>query len=210
VSYINSSAEHKAISDWIVTSANVEEIISELIKQKNYVLFSPDRNMGAYLAYAHPEWGGRFKYWSSVCEVHDLFKEQELDVAFKSWTDGPKFLIAHPESPLPILKRATLVGSTTKMLNYVKNFVGSIGTIYVATESNLLYNMKELRPDLDIRLAPMYTGCQCNACPYMALNTPELVQQAIDGTSGVEIDYLSQEVINKAVVPIERMLNFKG
>ncbi len=208
VSYINSSAEQKAISDWIVTSANAEEIITDLIGKGFRVLFSPDRNMGAYLAYAHPEWGGRLHYWSSVCEVHDLFKEKELDKAFKTWTDGPKYLIAHPESPLPILKRANMVGSTTKMINFVKDFVGDVGTIYVATESNLLYNMKELRPDLDIRLAPMYTGCQCNVCPYIQLNTPENVQAAIDGTAGVEIDYLSQEIITLAKVPIQRMLNF--
>jgi quinolinate synthase len=96
------------------------------------------------------------------------------------------------------------------MLNYIKNFQGSIGTIFVATESNLLYNMKDARPDLDIRLAPVYSGCQCNQCPWMALNTPELVQDAIDGTAGIEIDYLTSDVISKARLPIERMLNFNG
>jgi quinolinate synthase len=208
VAYINSSAEHKTVTDIIVTSANVEDIVGYYATNGYTVLFSPDRNMGMYLKYIHPDWD--IKVWNAVCEVHDKFKEAELIQSFTTWTDGPKYLIAHPESSLPILRRANMVGSTTKLLNYIKNFQGSIGTIFVATESNLLYNMKDERPDLDIRLAPVYSGCQCNQCPWMALNTPELVQAAIDGTAGIEIDYLTSDVISKARVPIERMLNFNG
>jgi len=218
VSYINSSAEHKAISDWIVTSANVEEIVTMLMKQGKRVLFSPDRNMGAYLAYQHPEWfednphptfGQPFKYWSAVCEVHDKFKTEELDIEWTKWTDGRKWLIAHPESPLPVLKRADMVGSTSKMLRWIQAFEGSVGTIYVATEEGLLFNMKQLRPDLDIRQAPIYTGCQCNSCPFMKLNDVQKVLMAKSGV-GTKIDYLSTELMDKARVPIERMLNFKG
>jgi quinolinate synthase len=217
VSYINSSAEHKAISDWIVTSANVEEIVTMLMAQGKRVLFSPDRNMGAYLAYSNPQWfvekphstfGQRFKYWSAVCEVHDKFKEDELELEFRKWTDGPKFLIAHPESPLPVLKRANMVGSTSKMLKWIQAFNGSIGTIYVATEDGLLFNMRQLRPDLDIRQAPIYAGCQCNSCPYMKYNQVENIKAAIAGVGGTKIDYLSTELMDQARTPIERMLNF--
>lgn len=225
VSYVNSSVEHKAISDWIVTSANVEEIVSHLMKQGKRVLFSPDRNMGAYLAYSHPEWfvdephptfGQRFKYWSSVCEVHDKFKEDEIELAMREWTDGPKILLAHPESPLPVLKKAYemskegngLVGSTSKMLNFVKNYPYKVATIFVATEDGLLYNMKKERPELDIRLAPMYTGCQCNSCPYMKKNTVESVTRAVNG-DGVKINYINDYLRVAALKPIERMLDFK-
>lgn len=227
VSYINSSVYHKAHSDWIVTSANVEDIVTHLMKQGKRVLFSPDRNMGAYLAYAHPEWfngevhpvfGPRFKYWSAVCEVHDKFKEDEIELALREWTDGPKILLAHPESPLPVLKKALemskdgngLVGSTSKMLNFVKNYPHKVATIYVATEPGLLYNMKKERPELDIRLAPMYTGCQCSECPYMKKNTVASVQAAIDGIGGIPIDYIADDVARAALYPIERMLNFNA
>ena len=225
VSYINSSVYHKAMSDWIVTSANVEEIVTHLMKQGNRVLFSPDRNMGAYLAYSHPEWfsddphssfGQRFKYWTAVCEVHDKFKEDEIELAMREWTDGPKILLAHPESPLPVLKKAHemskvgdgLVGSTSKMLNFVKNYPYNVATIFVATEDGLLYNMRKERPDLDIRIAPTYTGCQCNSCPWMKKNTVESVLNAARGLSGEIIDYIPELVRRRALEPIERMLNF--
>lgn len=223
VSYINSSVYHKAVSDWIVTSANVEEIVTHLMSKGNRVLFSPDRNMGAYLAYSHPEWfeyvspifGPLFKYWSAVCEVHDKFKEDEIQLALRAWTDGPKILLAHPESPLPVLKMASemaktgdgFVGSTSKMLKFVENCPYKYATIYVATEPGLLYNMKKIRPELDIRIAPMYTGCQCTECPYMKKNTVESVTRAING-EGEKIDYIPKHVSLDALKPIERMLNF--
>jgi quinolinate synthase len=144
-----------------------------------------------------------------VCEVHDKFRTDELQLEWRKWTDGRKYLIAHPESPLPILKKADMVGSTTKMLNWIKNFEGSIGTIFVATEDHLLNNMRDARPDLDIRLSPTYTGCACNSCPYMDMNTVNSVMSAQNG-HGTKIDYLTQSIIEKASVPIERMLNFKG
>lgn len=209
VTYINSSAELKMYSDWIVTSRNVEEIITHIIEERNEpVYFAPDRNMGAYLAWKNPQWGEKFRYHTSVCVVHDQFKEQELINAWQSWSNGRKWLIAHPESPLPVLKRADFVGSTKKMLDWVKNFEGSVGRIYVATEDGLLYNMRAMRPDLDIQLAPMYTGCQCNSCPFMKLNNARSVQSAIRGESGHKIDYLKHDTIEKARKPIERMLAF--
>ena len=208
ISYINSSADHKTISDWIVTSRNVEDIVQYNIDQGFGVLFSPDRNMGAYLAHIHPEWREHFKYWQAVCEVHDKFKESEIDEAFSYWTDGRKWLIAHPESPLSVLKRADMIGSTSKMLKWVEDYEGSIGTIFVATEDGLLYNMRKSRPDLDIRQLGSYSGCQCNSCPYMKLNTVESIWAARRG-EGTRIDYLSKEVIEQARKPIDKMLNFK-
>ncbi|TCV81227.1 quinolinate synthase [Sulfurirhabdus autotrophica] len=206
VSYINSSVQHKAVSDWIVTSRNAEDIIGSLIDSGHRILFSPDRNMGSYFRYMHPEWD--IKVWNAVCEVHDAFREQELDVLFQAWTDGPKFLLAHPESPLPILKRAHLVGSTTRMLDWVKAYQGS-GTIYVATEIELINVMQAARPDLDIRVASSYTGCQCHACPYMKRNTEEAVLTALQGTDGVQIDYIDDDLAKAARAPILRMLSFE-
>lgn len=208
VSYINSSAEHKALSDWIVTSRNVDEIIASIYAEGKKVIFSPDRNMGSYLNF---EYGYDMPLWSAVCEVHDKFNEAELLSATQEVTNQglSSVILAHPESPLPVLKKADYVGSTSGMLNYVKNFQGNNSTvIFVATEDGILYNMKMARPALDIRQAPIYKGCQCNSCPYMKLNTVASVKRAQQGI-GFEVDYLSEEIMNKARVPIERMLNFK-
>ncbi len=203
VSYINSSVEHKALSDIIVTSRIVDDVIKELYAQNKYVIFSPDYNMGQYLNY---QYNYSMPVWSAVCEVHDKFKADELDRAMAGWVNGGKFVIAHPESPLPILKKADFVGSTHGMLNWISEFPHKLGTIWVATEDGLLYNMKQLRPELDIRQAPMYSGCQCNSCPYMKLNTAESLKSA--PLLGERI-LLSPQVIEQARLPIERMMEFQ-
>ena len=205
VSYINSSAQHKALSDWIVTSRNVNDIIASIYAEGKKVIFSPDRNMGAYL---NETYDYDMPLWSAVCEVHDDFSEKALDIQMQRSTDGPKYILAHPESPLPVLKRADLVGSTKQMLDWVTHFKGSIGTIIVATEEGLLFNMRESRPDQDIQLAPTYSGCQCNSCPYMKKNTVELVKNAAEKGEGLIIDYLSDNDIKKGLVPVQRMLDF--
>jgi quinolinate synthase len=205
VSYINSSAEHKTISDWIVTSRNVDDVIAHLYAQGEKVIFSPDRNMGAYLNYLHDY---DMPVWNAVCEVHDKFKDEQITYMMeKMGAEGNVFLLAHPESPLPVLKHADMVGSTKQMLDWIRDFEGEAHTIFIATEEGLLYNMHQLRPDLNLLQAPIYSGCQCNACPYMKLNTVELVKDAQQG-KGFEIDYLDQATIEQAIKPIERMLNF--
>ena len=206
VSYINSSAEHKALSDWIVTSRNVDDIIAHLYAEGEKVIFSPDRNMGAYLNF---QYGYDMPLWTAVCEVHDKFNEAALDEALAS-VSGESFLIAHPESPLPVLKRADYVGSTSGMLNWIRQYQGSPqSVIFVATEDGILYNMHEARPDLDLRQAPVYTGCQCNSCPYMKLNTVDAVRRAQAG-EGTVIDYLTPAQMDAARLPIERMLEFSS
>jgi quinolinate synthase len=206
VSYINSSAEHKALSDWIVTSRNVDDIIAHLYAEGKQVIFSPDRNMGAYLNY---QYGYDMPLWSAVCEVHDRFNEAALDEALGAVSDAAH-LIAHPESPLPVLKRAGYVGSTSGMLNWVRDYQGSpTDVIFVATEDGILYNMRLARPDLDLRQAPIYAGCQCNSCPYMKMNTVEAVRRAQQG-EGLVIDYLDAAEMDRARAPIERMLEFSA
>ena len=205
VSYINSSAEHKALSDWIVTSRNVDDIIAHLYAAGKKVIFSPDRNMGAYLNFQY-DYG--MPLWEAVCEVHDKFNQQALNEAFAA-VAGPKYLIAHPESPLPVLQSADLVGSTSQLLNWVRDYSGApSAVIFVATEDGILYNMAQARPDLIIRQAPIYSGCQCNSCPYMKLNTLAAVTAAQQGTGGTVIDYLTEQQIARAKIPIERMLAF--
>lgn len=205
VAYINSSAEHKALADWIVTSRNVDDIIAHLYEQGKKVIYSPDRNMGAFLNF---QYGYDMPLWEAVCEVHDKFNKVALDEAFAS-VSGDKYLIAHPESPLPVLHESDYIGSTSQMLNWVRDYSGNpAAVIFVATEDGILYNMKKARPDLDIRQAPIYTGCKCNSCPYMKLNTVEAVKAAQEERGGIEIDYLSAELMTEAKKPIDRMLEF--
>ncbi len=206
VTYINSSIELKAISDIIVTSANVEEIINGEILKGNRVYFTPDRNMGAYLKQTNQEWGDMFDYYKeAVCIVHDKFKEEEISYLMREWSDYPKVLLAHPESPLPVLNKADFVGSTSKMLKWVNAYIGE-GSIYIATEVGLIYDMQKLRPDLDIQQAPTYTGCQCNECPYMKMNQAHNVKAAIDGFSGEEIQ-IPEKYKESALRAIKGMLN---
>lgn len=206
VAYINSSAEHKAIADMIVTSRIVVDVIQKLHDQGRRVIFSPDRNMGEYLNW---RFGFDMPVWSAVCDVHDKFAEDKLEHEWKKWTDGPKYLLAHPESPLPVLKRADLVASTHGMLQWIKDFEGSVGTIYVATEEGLLFDMYQLRPELDLRLAPTYEGCVCNQCPFMKKNTELAVRNAIAGHSGNRMDHLTEESMNAARQSIEAMFHYQ-
>lgn len=210
VMYINSSVEMKALADIIVTSRNVDDVIAAEYKKGKKVIFSPDYNMGSYLNY---QYGYDMEIWDAVCDVHDQFNSNEVNRVMNGWSDGPKYLIAHPESPLPVLERADMVGSTSKMLNFIKNLPNlehsSTQTIvYVATEEGLLYNMRESRPDLDIRQAPMYNGCKCAFCPFMKQNTVGLVEDSINGIAGTTIDYLTDKMIADAIRPVERMLEF--
>jgi quinolinate synthase len=203
VAYINSSAKHKATADVIVTSRIVVDVIEYLNKLGAKVIFSPDYNMGAYI---NQEFGYEMPLWTAVCDVHDKFKADELfSVLREDWG----IVLAHPESPLPVLEMADFVGSTHGMLNYIKEYNGNLNTIYVATEEGLLHNMRELRPDLNIIQAPVYGGCVCNFCPYMKKNNVDNVQAAIDGTGGSVIDYLSYHDRMDALTPIERMMEFQ-
>ncbi len=205
VMYINSSAAMKAEADIIVTSRIVDDVVRKVHAEGSRVMFSPDRNMGAWL---DKEMDRQILYYSSVCEVHDQFAAEQLDEIDRGWTDGNKYLLAHPESPLPVLERADYIGSTHGMLGWVRDYPNRVGTIFVATEEGLLYNMRQLRPELDIRQAPIYSGCQCNSCPYMKLNTPKLVRRAQKG-KGEVIDYMTEEEMEAARRPIERMLEFQ-
>ena len=205
IMYINSSVEMKALADIIVTSANVVDIIKAEIDKGKRILFTPDYNMGRYIMNTFDT---EMKLWSSLCDVHDGFNLESLEQEMRGWTDGNKYLLAHPESQFEILDKADFVGSTNSMLQWIKDFPHKVGTIWVATEEGLLHDMRRARPELDIRPAMGYKGCQCNQCPYMKMNTRAAVNTALMGVGGRAINYISDELAEAARKPIERMLEF--
>ena len=207
VMYINSSVEMKALADVIVTSANVVDIIKAEVAKGRTIMFSPDENMGRYI---RNTFDIPMNVYTSVCDIHDSFNLEQLEADMRGWTDGGKYVLAHPESKLELLQKADFVGSTNKMLEWIKNFPYKVGTIWVATEEGLLYDMRKARPELDIRPALGYKGCQCNQCPYMKMNTRSAVNAALMGIGGTAINYLTVEQIDAARKPIERMLEFSN
>ncbi len=172
LTYINCSTEVKALSDVIVTSSSAEKILSQ-IPADQPIIFGPDRNLGGYLT---RKTGREMLLWPGVCIVHEAFSETEL-LKLKAQHPGAP-VAAHPECPAVILDHADYVGSTSGILAYAKDFPGD--TLIVATEPHIIHQMERALPDKRFIGAPGADGnCNCNICPYMALNTMEKLYVAL-------------------------------
>jgi len=171
VSYVNSSAELKTLTDICCTSSNAEHIINSIPEDKG-IIFAPDRNLGAYLM---KKTGRKMVLWHGVCQVHEMFSWEKIMESLKDHP-GAEF-IAHPECEPHVLEIADFIGSTTQLLNYVKKSPKT--DFIVATEPGILYNMKNEAPDKNIYPAPPSTQCACNECPFMKMNTLEKVYLAL-------------------------------
>lgn len=182
LTYINCSTEVKALSDIIVTSSSAEKILSQ-IPPGQKIIFGPDRNLGGYLS---RKTGREMIVWPGVCIVHEAFSETEL-LKLKAQHPGAP-VAAHPECPPVILDHADYVGSTSGILAYAKDFPGD--TLIVATEPHIMHQMEKALPGKHFIGAPGADGnCNCNICPYMALNTLEKLYIALrDLTPRVEIE----------------------
>ncbi|MGZ5278451.1 MAG: quinolinate synthase NadA [Pseudobdellovibrionaceae bacterium] len=172
VTYINSSAEVKSISDVIVTSSNAKQIVDAIPKDRP-ILFGPDKNLGRFL---EKETGRDFIMWDGSCQVHVLFESQKLMEMIKQHPDA--VVIAHPECDDSVLMWAHVIGSTSRLLeevgkNPAKKFI-------VATETGIFHEMKKRRPDAELIQAPVADpGCLCNDCPYMKLSSLEKIKIAL-------------------------------
>ena len=165
VSYVNCSAEVKALSDVIVTSSNAERIVGRLPKDRG-ILFAPDRHLGAWVA---RRTGRDLVLWPGACIVHEQFSEKEI---VKLKVLHPKAeVIAHPECDDAVLARADFVGSTTALLKRVGQ--SDAETFIVATEKGIFHEMQKLAPGKTLIGAPGNEGCACNICPHMKRNTLE-------------------------------------
>jgi quinolinate synthase len=197
LTYINCSTEVKALSDIIVTSSSAEKILSQ-IPPSQKIIFGPDRNLGGYLA---RKTGRDMLLWPGVCIVHEAFSETEL-LRLKAEHPGAP-VAAHPECPAVILDHADYVGSTRGILEYAQTVPGD--TLIVATEPHIIHQMEKAMPEKRFIGAPGADGnCNCNICPYMALNTIEKLYLALrDLEPRIEIE---ESLRLKAKVSLDRML----
>jgi quinolinate synthase len=182
ITYINCSTEVKALSDIIVTSSSAEKILSQIpLDQK--IIFGPDKHLGGYIA---RKTGRDMLLWPGVCIVHEAFSETEL-IKLKAQHPGAP-VAAHPECPPHIIDHADYVGSTSGILQYAKDMPGN--TLIVATEPHIIHQMEKAVPHKQFIGAPGADGnCNCNICPYMALNTMEKLYVALrDLSPRIEIE----------------------
>ncbi|WP_375402650.1 quinolinate synthase NadA [uncultured Sphingomonas sp.] len=172
LTYINCSTEVKALSDVIVTSSSAEKILSQ-IPLDQPIIFGPDRNLGGYLV---RKTGREMLLWPGVCIVHEAFSETELMKLQAEHSGAP--VAAHPECPAIILDHADYVGSTRGILEYANAMPGD--TLIVATEPHIIHQMQRSMPNKRFIGAPGADGnCNCNICPYMALNNMEKLYIAL-------------------------------
>ncbi len=172
ITYINCSTEVKALSDIIVTSSSAEKILAQLPMDQK-IIFGPDKHLGGYIA---RKTGRDMLLWPGVCIVHEAFSETEL-VKLKAQHPGAP-VAAHPECPPHIIDHADYVGSTSGILQYAKDMPGN--TLIVATEPHIIHQMELAIPNKLFIGAPGADGnCNCNICPYMALNTMEKLYVAL-------------------------------
>ncbi len=200
VTYINCSAEIKALSDIVCTSTNAVDVINSIPKEKQ-IIFAPDKNLGRYLI---KQTGREMILWDGACIVHEAFSFNKI-VALAKENPTAKF-IAHPESESQVLDIAHYIGSTSGLLNFVQK--DSCDTFIVATEAGILHEMQKRCPSKQFIPAPVEDDtCACSECAFMKLNTMEKLYRCLkDETPEIKLD---QQLMEDARLPIERMLAVK-
>ena len=201
LSYVNTSAAVKALTDVVVTSGNAKEIVESFPKDEK-LIFGPDYNLGNYI---NSITGRNMLLWNGACDVHERFSVEKI-VALKAQYPNAQIL-AHPECKGAVLKLADYVGSTAALLKYAKS--SDIKEFLVATESGILHEMQKSCPEKKfIPVPPDDSTCACNECAYMSLNTMEKPYNCLK-YEWPSID-VSPEIAQKAVKPIEKMLEISA
>lgn len=200
VSYVNTSAAVKALTDVVVTSSNAKHIVDQLPKDAK-IIFGPDKNLGSYI---NSVTGREMILWDGACHVHSRFSLEALLALKKQYPDAP--VLAHPECKALILTQADKIGSTKALLEFTKT--SSAERFIIVTESGILHEMQKACPDKEFIPVPPETtesiGCHCNECEYMRLNTLEKLYACLkDEAPEIEVD---AQIAKKAVLPIQRML----
>lgn len=197
ISYVNTTAAVKTLTDIVVTSGNARKVIDSL-PQDEKIIFGPDRNLGEYI---NASTGRNMVLWPGRCHVHDRFSLEAI-AKMKKEHPGAKVLV-HPECRRPLQLIADKVGSTAALLDYARR--SEAQEFIVVTESGILFEMRKACPEKTFIAAPPEdAGCQCNECEYMKLNTLQKVYEALrDGKPEIVV---SEETARLARKPIERML----
>jgi quinolinate synthase len=200
ITYVNCTAELKALSDIVCTSSNAVQIVNSLPADQK-IIFGPDKNLGAYVI---KKTGRDMVLWNGACMVHEIFAHEKI-VKLKERHPQAKF-IAHPECEDHILMMADYVGSTTGLLNYTIN--NAAKEFIVATETGIIHQMEKSNPDKTFIPAPPNNLCACNDCPHMKRNTLEKLYLCLKNELP-EI-FVPADIIEKARKPIERMLEISA
>ena len=196
ISYINTTAAIKTVTDVVCTSGNAVQIVESLPKEQK-IIFAPDKNLGGYI---NRITGRNMVLWNGTCEVHDVLTTEAI---IKLKEKNPEAeLIAHPECNAAVLELADYIGSTTGMLKYTIKSPSE--KFIVATETGIIHQMQLQSPEKEFLVVPSDETCACNDCPYMKLNTMEKLYLALKNEEP-EIT-LDKETIELAKKPIERML----
>ena len=197
ISYVNTTAATKAVTDIVVTSSNAREIV-ESLPQDTPIIFGPDRNLGGYI---NSITGRNMLLWDGACHVHEKFSVEKI-IELKNQYPDAKVLV-HPECKGAVVKLADKVGSTAALLKYSINDSSDI--FIVATESGILHEMQKACPEKTfIPAPPSDSTCACNECSYMKLVTMQKLYDCLKNEAP-EI-HVDAEVAEKAIVSINRML----
>jgi quinolinate synthase len=196
ISYVNCSADVKALTDIVCTSSNAVQIVESLPPEQK-IIFGPDRNLGAYL---QKKTGRKMAIWDGSCMVHEIFSLEKI-IALKAENPGSE-IIAHPECEEELLEHATFIGSTAALLRYSKQ--SKCDTFIVATESGILHQMQKDASNKTFIPAPPLNTCACNDCPHMRLNTLEKLYNCLK-YEAPEMN-LDESLIEDAKRPIIKML----
>ena len=200
ITYVNCTAELKALSDIVCTSSNAVQIVNSLPKEQK-IIFGPDKNLGDWVA---KKTGRNLVLWNGACMVHEIFSREKI-TKLRERHPNAKF-IAHPECEEKVLLMADYIGSTTSLLKYSKeNYANEF---IVATESGIIYQMEKENPTKTFIPAPPNNLCACNDCPYMKRNTLEKLYLCMK--NGIPEIKVPQHIIAEAKKPIERMLEISA
>lgn len=201
ISYVNTTAAVKALTDVVVTSTNARQIV-ESFPQDEKIIFGPDRNLGNYI---NAVTGRQMLVWDGACHVHEQFSVEKIVETKRLHPDA--LVLAHPECKGSVLKLADVVGSTAALLKYAVRHPEH--TYIVATEAGILHEMRKQCPQTTfIPAPPSDSTCACNECSYMRLNTLEKLRDCLrDESPEITVD---PAITARAVRPIERMLEISA
>ncbi len=205
VVYANTSAAVKARADWVVTSSIALDVVDYLDKQGEKIIWAPDKHLGRYV---QQKTGADVLLWDGSCIVHEEFKARGIEDLKKQYPEAA--VLVHPESPEPVVDLADVVGSTSQLINATKTLPNP--AFIVATDQGIFYKMQQACPDKQLFIAPTAgSGATCRSCancPWMAMNELDVLAEVFSKTDN-EIQ-VAPELIEKALVPLNRMLQFRS